>query len=255
MYTVNAGRAKATERLPRIGAGLTGDRGVAIVGEIVNKPRTQGGLGCLFRPLPIADYGIDGQIEIVDLDDCGQEVASGKILSIQIKTGPSYFSNASDDAWSVYIPKSTFEYWLSHSVPVLLVLVDPSTSVCYWVRADDDEHEETKENYKVSIPKANILNADSFEDIQQIALYATETDRRLAILDAGLPLMKLINEGADVRAEVTVWVNKSSGRKDVTIGTVNEYRLNALTEFMSLGPTSPVAMLQRLYPWAEYRMP
>ena len=104
--------------LPRLGTGLTERRGVAMFKEIVMRPPEAGGPGFVVREPPELDYGLDAQVEITSEID-GQSVATGKILSAQVKAGPSYFAKDDDDTWSVYISARTVEYWYAHNVPVL----------------------------------------------------------------------------------------------------------------------------------------
>jgi hypothetical protein len=59
---------------------VTGQMGVFAVGQAVLK------LGWFFQPNSSPEYGIDGEIEVVEAFR-----RSGKILKVQIKSGQSYF--------------------------------------------------------------------------------------------------------------------------------------------------------------------
>ncbi|MHB8064874.1 MAG: DUF4365 domain-containing protein [Ruminiclostridium sp.] len=56
--------------------------GVSHVASIVHEK-----MGWIFREQPIADYGIDAQIEIAN-----HECPTGKLIALQIKSGESYFN-------------------------------------------------------------------------------------------------------------------------------------------------------------------
>ena len=51
-------------------------------------------LGWIFREQPTEDFGIDAHVEIVD-----EEVVTGRLLALQIKSGPSFFEEAADGGW------------------------------------------------------------------------------------------------------------------------------------------------------------
>jgi hypothetical protein len=84
--------------LPRIPANLQRERaGILAVATRLNR------LGLIWRETPMADVGIDGQIEFVD--DGGQ--ATGRLVAAQVKSGDSYFIRPDDHGWRFYPEKST----------------------------------------------------------------------------------------------------------------------------------------------------
>src|SRR5262249_29865810 len=92
---------------------LTDRRGVNAVDALFLK------FGWFLREQPVADFGIDAQVEVFEGDE-----ATGKLIALQIKTGASYFRRYGID-YIYYGEKRHLEYWLGHSLPVLLVLHDP----------------------------------------------------------------------------------------------------------------------------------
>ena len=167
---------------PQVGHGQTEKLGIAILSQLVNEPRETGGLGFLFRELTTSDYGIDGQIEVVE--GIGEQAEpTGKIVSVQVKSGSSFLKPKTGDSWVISIRQTTVEYWRSHSVPVLLVVVDVEGRTCYWARGDTYEHEETEEHFKVRVPKCNILDNRSARRVTELADEPTEVERRLAALE------------------------------------------------------------------------
>jgi hypothetical protein len=99
--------------------------GVAIVDTIVNRD-----LGWIFRRQDQAgtDHGIDAQIEVVE--DDGR--VTGRLLAVQIKSGPSYFRHRRGDAFAANVSEQHLKYWLHHSLAVLFVLVDTEREIAYW---------------------------------------------------------------------------------------------------------------------------
>lgn len=136
----------AQQQRPQVGNSLTEKVGLSVVSEIVHKPAAEGGMGFLFRDLPTHDFGIDGQIEVVD-EVNGRNEPTGRFVSVQVKSGPSFFRTSKNNGWIVPIRKSTVHYWRSHSVPVLLIIVDTENRKCFWTRADVDDYPETAASY------------------------------------------------------------------------------------------------------------
>lgn len=205
-----------TLRLPKAGTTGTADAGLAFVKARVSTDRLNGGLGCLFRELPTGDKGVDGQVELVVEQD-GEQVVTGKIISVQVKTGTSYFRHDRGECWSVYFDEATVNYWLSHSIPVLLVLVDLDGGECYWTRGDS-EHHRTESGYRIDVPKKNVLTSAAYPDLARIAENTTEAGRRFARLEADIGVMRALERGHEIAVDVGHWWNKTSGRCDVVVG-------------------------------------
>jgi hypothetical protein len=242
---------------PQVGHGQTERRGVAILDQVVNEPRERDGLGFLFREMTTFDYGIDGHIEVVETVDERSE-PTGKIVSVQVKSGASFLRPSTGDSWVVPIKKSTVEYWRSHSVPVLLVVVDVDGRVCYWIRGDTYEHAETKEHYKVRVPKRNVLNGGAARRIAELADESTVVERRLAALETDLPLMNAALRGEVAVIDLMRWVNKSSGRTDYHIGLRDSDATDADPPYMrsyfrgsALSSGGVTDLASYLAPWAD----
>ncbi|WP_067706707.1 DUF4365 domain-containing protein [Erwinia sp. ErVv1] len=71
------------------------------------------------------DYGNDAFVELVD----GVDV-KGITIAIQVKSGKSFCTN---NTCKIPASKQHFEYWKSHSLPVLGIVYDPDESKAYWV--------------------------------------------------------------------------------------------------------------------------
>jgi hypothetical protein len=101
---------------------------VADVGVAAVQSAVAGPLKWVFREQN-HDYGIDAHVEVVE-----DEVVSGRLLAVQIKSGPSWFDEPYDAGWWFRPDREHVEYWLNHSLPVAVILHDPKTGLCLPVR-------------------------------------------------------------------------------------------------------------------------
>ncbi|MBK8256903.1 MAG: TIR domain-containing protein [Polyangiaceae bacterium] len=74
----------------------------------------------IFRPVTMADYGVDGEVEF--RDDGG--MASGKKIYVQLKSGNSYLRTRKSDGREVFDVKNDrhLDYWVHQPVDVYLVI-------------------------------------------------------------------------------------------------------------------------------------
>ena len=77
-------------------------------------------LGWIFRRQPEHDYGIDAYAEVVEGDDI-----TGQLLAMQIKSGPSWFKEQTDDHIVYRGDEEHRTYWIDFPLPVLVVLHEP----------------------------------------------------------------------------------------------------------------------------------
>jgi len=109
----------------------TGKAGLIYVEKVVNDH------GSVFRRVhEEEDLGIDGFIELVKT-----EIASGRLVGVQIKAGDSYLAKSGDE-FAVDVDERHLDYWLNLLVPVILVCYSPSKNIAAWVSVRDYvEHE------------------------------------------------------------------------------------------------------------------
>jgi len=74
----------------------------------------------IFRPVTMADYGIDGEVEFRDNDG----KASGKKIYVQLKNGNSYLRTSQGDSREIFDAKNErhLDYWVNQPVDVYLVI-------------------------------------------------------------------------------------------------------------------------------------
>ena len=103
-----------------------GETGQHLVAKLVSE------MGHIWRP-NTADYGIDGQIEVVDRNSH----ATGRTISVQVKTTVADRVPGEDDRQFTYTcPAKDLDYWLGASEPVLLVRVRLNQQRAWFKRLD-----------------------------------------------------------------------------------------------------------------------
>ena len=102
--------------------------GIYKCGEIFEK------MGFIFREQKDCDYGIDAIIERKD-----EKYPSGKLIAVQIKSGDSYFKEMKEDKVVFRGENKHYNYWLNHSLPVIIVIYSPSIYKCIWEVFNDQK--------------------------------------------------------------------------------------------------------------------
>lgn len=104
-------------------------------------------LGWIFREQPISDYGIDAQVEIVE-----NGKATAQLIALQIKSGLSWFSEKTVDGVIYRGDMRHLDYYENHSLPVIIVLYNPSSENCYWQSVNEDTVKRTGKGWKLVVP-------------------------------------------------------------------------------------------------------
>lgn len=110
----------------------------------------------IWRETATGDVGIDGHLEYVN----GDGFATGKVVAVQVKSGPSYFKSQHGSGWKFYPEEKHRGYWELFPLPVIIVLHDPSTDQSYWadVRQALRTPSRVERNF-VEVPRTNLLQA------------------------------------------------------------------------------------------------
>lgn len=138
----------------------TGRVGAHLVGLKVHKE-----LRWVFRETSSSDIGVDGEIE-TRYDDT---TSHGRILSVQIKCGPSYLRERSGDSFIFRASHPELRYWLAHTTPVLIVLCDPETEQCWWAAVDLQNITLHEHGWSMAVPYANCLDVANREKLERLA--------------------------------------------------------------------------------------
>ena len=116
-----------------------------------------------FREQSISDYGIDAHAELI-ID----EEPTGRLLGIQLKSGPSYLKETVDAGYVFRTDEAHVECWLNHSLPVLICLCDLDKSCIYWQVVSKETAESTGKGFKVIVPINQLVDSSAkktFEDL------------------------------------------------------------------------------------------
>lgn len=118
-------------------------------------------LGWIFREQPVEDQGIDGHIEAAEQLTAARGTlhrrGTGRLIAVQIKAGPSWFSEASADGWWFRFDETHARLWLNHSLPVIVMLVNVGTHAVYWQEISERTVQPAGESYKVDVPSSQTL--------------------------------------------------------------------------------------------------
>lgn len=154
---------KEPERAPgmrRSKTAVVADQGVRFVDGIVSNE-----LNWLFREQPLRDYGIDAQVEVVTDDD----LVTGRLIGLQIKSGDSQFVEAKDgEGWVFRDHSDHLAYWLGHSLPVVVVVVDTGGRA-YWHVISTETVTETEKGFWITIPQSQPLDVTARDRLIELA--------------------------------------------------------------------------------------
>jgi len=201
--------------------------------------------GWLFREQLIHDYGIDAQVEIVD-----GACPTGSRIAIQIKSGASYFSEETQDAYVFRINDSHIKYWTRYVLPVILVLYHPEQQKLLWQVVNSTTVVKTGKNWKILVPQSKELGASSFNELR--ALTQPEPYlQKLSRFRFDKPWIEKIENNLDVYVEFEDWINKSLPRYSVRIICDEINRSWPVVYGPGLSITE---LLNHYFPWADFEM-
>lgn len=138
----------------------TGEKGVRLVADAV-----EDNLGWIFRTKRKTDVGIDGEIEIVT----NENMTTGRLVSVQIKCGNSFFEEETQTGFVFRGDLIHLKYWLDHSLPVIVILCNPTSNCCYWGEVTPGNIEVFSKGWKINILRSNKLEKASCWAIESIA--------------------------------------------------------------------------------------
>jgi Domain of unknown function (DUF4365) len=138
-----------------------GSLGVAVVRLVIERD-----LRWVFREQTTEDYGIDAHVEIVE-----DNVVSGKLLGLQIKSGLSWFAAPGPGGWWYRPRDAHVQYWTHHSLPVVVVLHHPGTGRCHWQLVNQDAVERTATGgWRMLVMDAHVLDERAREPLTDAAV-------------------------------------------------------------------------------------
>jgi hypothetical protein len=112
--------------------------------------------GWVFREQPVHDVGIDAMAE-----DCAGGFLTGRLIGLVFKAGRAFFSNPDGDGWLYHGLNEELSYWLSHTLPVVLLVHDPDTCLTYWQHFTPDSVTYTGAGWRTRIRADHVLGPDA----------------------------------------------------------------------------------------------
>lgn len=116
-----------------------------------------------FREQHESDYGVDAHIELIE-----DERPTGQLLGVQLKTGESYLSERVQNGFVFRTDGKHIEYWLNHSLPIIITLCDLENSKLYWQHISRDNALQTGKGYNIIIPFEQRVDADSVDLLKSL---------------------------------------------------------------------------------------
>jgi hypothetical protein len=165
--------------------GGLGDQGMRMVDRVISEE-----LSWIFRDQARKDFGIDALIELVH----GDRRVSGRLIAAQIKCGKSWFSEPTADSagWVYRGEVRHLNYWLGHSLPVILILCDPDDDRCYFAHVTAARARQTSSGWSMVVPRAQTLDVSAREQLQRL----TRAPQRKDVVEFAL-LQHLVDRWGD----------------------------------------------------------
>ena len=148
----------------------------------------------IFREQPINDFGVDAFVEITKKSHPINKdiVPSGRIIGLQIKSGERFFKEEKEEYFVFRGSKKHLNYWLSHSIPILIVIYDKSAHCAYWQEINISTSVLTEKAFKVNIPKINLLNVEADEKLKRIGYFKNNYEYKLWQLRSASELIRSV---------------------------------------------------------------
>lgn len=127
---------------------LTDREGVALVDRIVTRD-----LEWYFREQSVVDQGIDAHVEVATSGH-----GTGRLIALQIKSGPSWFRRRQPDGWTFYYGQRERALWHGHALPVVVVLVDLENDTAYWQRITPAAERPAGKRWAITVPTSQTLS-------------------------------------------------------------------------------------------------
>lgn len=190
-------------------------------------------MGAIWRPTPCHDLGIDGQMEFLDNTD--SVVSTGKIVAVQVKSGPSYFSRPTTEGYAYYPSSRHRSYWGRLALPVLLVLHDPNQCLTIY----------TEVKKQINNDGPLIVPADSIFDgsARGHLLEACDFENRPEPILRKLALLRIAFSPKDEVTGIDLYISCISASSDVFAFSIA--RICELAEILSTGGL--ISFGQRFY--------
>ena len=205
-------------------------------------------IGYKFRRQFESDYGIDAHIEI----RIGESYPTGKLIGVQVKVDKSDCTEA-EEHYNFTSDYTHLNYWLNHSLPVIIVHYDTEKEILNWTHVTEDNITRNEKSWSIKIPKRNIINDSCKYELTKIAENIDIQTRKYNILQESLVLMENIQRGNKVCIEFQDWINKSLSIRALNINIYSDDELIESVEWpFDVFPNDIEKGLEKMFPWAHF---
>lgn len=175
--------------------------GVLGVGQIITEE-----LGWIFREQPVEDYGIDAHIEL-----CLDGKPTGQLIAAQIKCGDSWFARQNQEGYRFTDEIRHLDYWLSHSLPVILILYNHHTHTAVWTPVEKSRVAIHDKTWSITVPANQVLNRQAKDKLQALVLpHERSAPPQIPSLSCGQGAGRVLNLLAAARERLqiaTPWID------------------------------------------------
>jgi hypothetical protein len=203
------------------------NEGVYTVARIFNRD-----FRWIFREQPKADVGIDAHVEV-----CDAGKPTGKLLALQIKSGESWFDETVEEGIVYRGTLTHLEYWLDHSLPVLILLYSPATEQVYWQIVLKDYVIRTSKAWKIVVPYSQALNKSSTDVLREYSVNMRTKDALYPRVPYCIRMQEVITHltekhGVDLRADHAYLQLEQRGFDPLTIEKLDAHLVSVSHYFV-----------------------
>ena len=204
-------------------------------------------LGFAFRVQRDEDYGVDAHAELIE-----DERPTGRLLGIQLKTGPSYFKESERDSYVFRVDSQHVEYWFDHCLPIVICLCDVDARQVYWQTVDAETATPTGKRFKILIPMSQMLDSNSDANLRNLLTPMVARNRYTIFeqSDVSHGSAKRYSFKVVVNGAANKWEIASIVRQVTTDGAKRVYNRNHLAEG-HWGQSKAQVVWTFVYPSAE----
>lgn len=127
--------------------------------------------GFAFREQTV-DFGIDAIVELI-----AEGSPTGRIIAVQVKSGESYFKEADSNSYVFRTDRKHLDYWLGHTLPVVICLCDTDSQIVYWQSIIPEHVISTGKGVKVLVPRAQTVSLASTQQLTDLVTPVIPTSR------------------------------------------------------------------------------
>ncbi len=205
-------------------------------------------IGYKFRRQFESDYGIDAHIEI----RFNESYPTGKLIGVQVKVDKSDCTEAKEH-YNFTSDYTHLNYWLNHSLPVIIVHYDTQKEELNWVHVIEENIVRNEKSWSIKIPKKNIIDESCKYELAKIAENVNIQTRKYNILQESLVLMENIMRGNKVCIEFQDWVNKFLAIRALNINIYSDDELIDSVKWpFDVFPNDLEKGLTIMFPWATF---